>query len=117
MMIQDTIFPQAIFRFYSIRSLLDTFDATEKSTKLWLAVLQRALQDYALMDGSDDPADQKEMENLMGWFMADEEDHITSFRSICGLLGIDGNHIINKLDRMCDANLRGLRKIGLGDAN
>jgi len=113
-MIQDTLFPGQVFRFYSTRSLFDTTDSTEKTTKLWLAVLQRALQDYALLQGSDDPSSKKDMQVLLEWFNSDDEDAITSFRSICFLLGIEGNKIVDRLDLIGEANLRGLRKIGLG---
>jgi len=105
--LQDQLLPESVFRFY-IRRDLD-LEQGPKVRRLWLAVLQRALQDYVtvMQDGAVD-------EELDVWFN-DPSDAFGSYRSICHILDIDGDRLLEHLPNISDEGLRGLRKSGLGD--
>jgi len=105
---QDQLIPASVFRFYKFRGL-----GTEHGPqvrRLWLAVLQRALQDYvqAAQDGVPD-------EELLEWFSDPSADCLGSYRSICKILDVDGDRLLERLPEISEEGLRGLRKSGLGD--
>lgn len=105
---QDQLLPETVFRYYVRRDL--DLEHGPKVRRLWLAVLQRALQDYvtAAQEGVVD-------EELHAWFNAADAESIGSYRSICEILDIDGDRLLEHLPNISDEGLRGLRKSGLGD--
>jgi len=82
---------------------------------LWLAVLQRALQDYIEFCDSTQPDEVEEFAEVHAWLHAPEEDYLGSFRSVCDLLDIDARKVLHHLDNMDEEGLRDLRKSRLED--
>ena len=105
---QDDLIPANVFRFYVCRDLDP--DHGFKVRRLWLAVLQRALQDYVQAQHAGTPN-----EELVAWFSSPEEGKLGSYRSICSILDIDGDRLLKQLPEISEEGLRGLRKSGLDD--
>jgi len=106
--VQEQLLPENVFRYY-IRRDLD-LEQGPKIRRLWLAVLQRALQDYVFIEAGTD-----EEEELLAWFYSPDSEDLGSFRSICRILDVDGDRLLEQLPKISEEGLRGLRKSGLED--
>ena len=105
---QVELFPSNVYRFYEHLSV--DYDSGPRVRRLWLAVLQRALQDYvqAKQRGEVD-------EEVLAWFSEGDSEELGSYSSICKLLDIDADRLLGRLEDISEEGLRGLRKSGLDD--
>ena len=112
--LQVCLFQPKTFRYYKVRPVRHP-EISARVRRLWLAVLQRSLQDYALYCDATDPEGLQELAEVRSWLYSDGEDYVGSFRSICGILDIDAARVLRHLDNVSEEGLRGLRKSGWGD--
>jgi len=111
---QVALFQPQTFRFYKIRPVRHP-EISSRVRRLWLAMLQRSLQDYALYCDATDPEGASEFAEVRDWLYSEDENYVGSFRSVCGILDIDANKVLHHLGSISEEGLRGLRKSGLGD--
>lgn len=111
---QESLFAARTFRFYTIRPVRHP-DLSARVRHLWLAVLQRALQDFALYRDAEDPEGLAELAEVRSWLYSISDEYAGSFRSVCEILDIDARKVLFHLDNISEEGLRGLRKSGLGD--
>ena len=107
---QRELFPAAVYRFYTLRSIQDE-ESCARVRRLWLAVLQRGLQDFAAAEDTE-PGEQ---ESAREWLFSEDETSLGSFRSICPSLDINSDHILAHLEKIDEDGLRSLRKSGFDD--
>ena len=104
------LFGKECFRWYTVRPI-ENPDEAQKALYLLVAVLQRALQDYL----PDSGVSTSESSALREWMFSDAEEELTSFYSICQLLGVDAEMLREHLGKMSSEGLRRLRRTGFSD--
>lgn len=114
-----SLFSASVFRFYVVRPVPDGSEG-DGVKQLWMAVLQRALQDYFLyqeqIEKETNPEIlnrlKKQFKTLLAWLHNPDDSDITSFAGICNALDLDPETLIENIEKLTVADLQKLRRSG-----
>ena len=83
--------------------------------RLWASVLRRAIVDWVLYREHSDSKLRQLRKDAGEWLFSEEDEELSSFKSICSIMGIPKSLVTEKILSMTEEHARRLRGMEFGD--